>query len=287
MKPNVLEIDGASNRGIDDIRELKNGIKFSPTKSKYKVFILDEAHQLSKDAANALLKTLEEPPSHAIFVLATTQIHKMIPTIISRCQRFDFRKLSLPEIIKKLTIIIEKENIKIEKPALELIALNAGGAIRDAESLLNQVSTLYKDSKKEIKTEDIKDLLGLVEMDLVSKFTDFLSDEKSFETIKYLNEISEKGLDLEEFAKTLIAYLRKILILKIMGEEGNTNSYSGYLSGFTKEEIEKIKKQSENFKEKDVRKIIDIFLEAQNKMRYASILQLPLELAIVEICEKK
>jgi len=283
----LIEIDAASHRGIDDIRELKNGIKFSPTKSKYKVFILDEAHQLSKDAANALLKTLEEPPSHAIFVLATTQIYKMIPTIISRCQRFDFRKLTSPEIIKKLTTVVKKEGIKIEKPALELIALNAGGSIRDAESLLNQVSTLYKDLKKEIKTEDIKDLLGLVEIELVGKFTDFISDKKSFETIRYLNEILEKGLDLEEFTKTLIGYLRKLLILKIMGEEGSTNPFFGYLSGFTKEEIETIKKQSENFTEKDIIKIIDIFLEAQSKMRYASILQLPLELAIVEICEKK
>ena len=282
----LIEIDTASHRGIDDIRELKNGIKFSPTKSKYKVFILDESHQLTKEAANALLKTLEEPPSHAIFVLATTQVHKMIPTIVSRCQRFDFKKLTLSEILEKLTIIIKKEGIKIEKPALELIALNARGAIRDAESLLNQVATLYKDPRKEIKTEDIKDLLGLVEIKLVSKLTDFLSDKKSSEAIKYLNEITEKGLDLEEFTKTLIAYLRKLLILKIMGKESG-NPFSGYLSGFTKEEIEKIKKQSENFKEKDVRKIIDIFLEAQNKMRYASILQLPLELAIVEICEKE
>jgi DNA polymerase-3 subunit gamma/tau len=281
----LIEIDAASHRGIDDIRELKAGIKFSPTKSKYKVFILDEAHQLSKDAANALLKTLEEPPSHAIFVLATTQIYKMIPTIISRCQRFDFRKLTSPEIIRKLATVVKKEGIKIEKSALELIALSAGGSIRDAESLLNQISTLYKDLKKEIKVEDIKDLLGLVEIGLVSKFIDFISDKKSFETIRYLNEILEKGLDLEEFAKTLISYLRKLLILKIMGEEGSANPFFGYLSGFTKEEVETIKKQSESFTEKDIIKIIDIFLKAQNKMRYASILQLPLELAIVEICE--
>jgi DNA polymerase-3 subunit gamma/tau len=281
----LIEIDAASHRGIDDIRELKNGIKFSPTKSNYKVFILDEAHQLSKDAANALLKTLEEPPSHAILVLATTQVHKMIPTIVSRCQRFDFRKLTLLEILEKLTIIIKKEGIKIEKAALELIALNAGGSFRDAESLLNQVFTLYKDTGKEVKAKDIKDLLGLVEVELVSKFVDFISGKKTSQAIKYLNEVAEKGLDLEEFAKTLTSYLRKILILKIMGEE--TNPFSGYLSGFTKEEVEKIKKQAESFKEKDVRKIIDLFLQAQNKMRYATILQLPLELAIVEVCEKE
>ena len=281
----LIEIDAASHRGIDDIRELKNGIRFSPAKSKYKVFILDEAHQLSKDAANALLKTLEEPPAHAIFVLATTEIHKMIPTIVSRCQRFDFKKVNLEEIIKKLTIIIKKEDIKIEKPALELIGLNAGGSFRDAESLLNQVSTLYKDSKKEIKAEDIKDLLGLVETKLVSKFTDLVLNKETFKAIQYLNEINDRGLDLEEFAKTLIGYLRKSLILKIMGEGTTINPSFGFLSGLTKEEIQKLEDQTKKFKESELRKILDIFLQAQNKLRYSSIPQLPLELAVVEVCE--
>lgn len=281
----LIEIDAASHRGIDDIRELKNGIKFSPTKSKYKVFIIDESHQLTKEAANALLKTLEEPPSHAIFVLATTEIHKMISTIISRCQRFDFKKLNLPEIIKKLTIITKKEGVKIEKPALELIAINAAGAIRDAESLLNQVFTLYKDSAKEIKAKDIKDLLGLVEIGIVSKLTDFLSDKKTSEAIKYLNEISDNGLDLEEFAKSLIGYLRKALLVKIMGVE-NSNFSSNYLSGLTKEEIQKLKELTGKFEEGSLRKIINIFLQAQSKMRYSSISQLPLELAIIEVCEE-
>ena len=281
----LIEIDAASHRGIDDIRELKDGIRFSPVKSKYKVFILDEAHQLSKDAANALLKTLEEPPAHAIFILATTEIHKMIPTIVSRCQRFDFKKLNLEEIIKKLTIIIKKEDIKIEKPALELIGLNAGGSFRDAESLLNQVSTLYKDPEKEIKAEDIKDLLGLVETKLVSKFTDLVLSKETFKAIQYLNEINDRGLDLEEFAKTLIGYLRKSLILKIMGEGTTINPSFGFLSGLTKEEIQKLKDQTKKFKESELRKILDIFLQAQNKLRYSSIPQLPLELAIVEVCE--
>lgn len=283
----LIEIDAASHRGIDDIRELRDGIRFSPTKSKYKVFIIDEAHQLTREAANALLKTLEEPPNHAIFILATTEIHKMIPTIISRCQRFDFRKLTLPEIIRKLTTIIEKENIKIEKPALELIAINAGGAIRDAESLLNQLSTFYKDSKREIKAEDIKDLLGLVDVELVSKFIDFLIEKKTFEAVDYLNIINEKGLDIEEFAKTLINYLRKGLILKIMDGKVSSNPSYGFLSGLTKEEIQHLKNQIGKLKEKDLKNIIDVFLIAQNKMRYSPIPQLPLELAIVEVCEEK
>jgi len=280
----LIEIDAASHRGIDDIRELRDGIKFSPTKSKYKVFILDEAHQLTKEAANALLKTLEEPPAHAIFVLATTEIHKMISTIISRCQRFDFRKSTLPEIVKRLSILSKKENIKVGEPVLELIALNSSGAMRDAEGLLNQVAILYEGSKNEIKVEDIKDLLGLVETEMVSKFTGFLSDRKTFETINYLNEISEKGLDLEEFSKSLINYLRKGLILKIMGE-GNPVSSEDFLTGLTKEEIVVLKKQMSLFEQEDLRKILSTFLEAQNKIRYAAIPQLPLELAIVEIVE--
>ncbi len=280
----LIEIDAASHRGIDDIRELKEGIKFSPTKSKYKVFIIDEAHQLTKEAANALLKTLEEPPAHAIFVLATTEIHKMISTIISRCQRFDFRKSTLPEIIKRLLILSKKEGIKVGESALELIALNSSGAMRDAEGLLNQVAILYEGSKNEIKAEDIKDLLGLVETEMVSKFTGFLSEKKTFEAINYLNEVSEKGLDLEEFSKSLINYLRKGLILKIMGE-GNPVSSEDYLTGLTKEEIVMLKKQMSLFEQEDLRKILNTFLEAQNKIRYASIPQLPLELAIVEVVE--
>lgn len=282
----LIEIDAASHRGIDDIRELKDGIKFSPTKSKYKVFIIDESHQLTKEAANALLKTLEEPPQHAIFVLATTEIHKMIPTIISRCQRFDFRKLTLPEILEKIDFICKKEKVNIEKPALELIAINAEGAFRDAESLLNQVLTFYKDSKKEIKAEDIKSLLGLVEVESVSKLIDFLCKQETSQAINYLNEISQKGMDMEEFAKALVDYLRKGLILKIMGEEGSGKNFYRYLPGLTKEEIKKLKKQTESFSQEELSEIVNTFLEAENKMRYSPIVQLPLELAVVKVCEE-
>jgi len=275
----LIEIDAASHRGIDDIRELRDGIKFVPTKSKYKVFILDEAHQLSKDAANALLKTLEEPPSHAIFVLATTEIHKMIPTVISRCQRFDFRRLTLPEIIKRLEIIAGKEKVKVERAALELIALNSGGAIRDGEGLLDQALT-FAGSRGEIKAEDIKDLLGLVEVELVAKFCDFLCQKKASEAINFLNEVTDRGADLQEFAKILINYLRQALILKITGvEEGNP-----IITGLTKEEFQKLQNQAANFKEEEIRNILNLFLEAENKMRYSPILQLPLELAIIEAC---
>lgn len=282
MKGNALdliEIDAASHRGIDEIRELREGIKFTPTKSKYKVFIIDESHQLTREAANALLKTLEEPPSYAIFVLATTEIHKMIPTIISRCQRFDFRRLTVPEIIKRLEIISEKEKVKIEKSALELIALNSGGSIRDGESLLDQTLT-FAGTKGEIKAGDIKDLLGLVEIELVAKFCDFLSEKKAAEAINFLNEITDRGSDLQEFAKILINYLRQTLILKIVG----IKTANPIVTGLTKEELQKMGEQAAVFKETELRNILNLFLEAENKMRYSPILQLPLELAIIESC---
>ena len=276
----IIEIDAASHRGIDDIRELKEGIKFAPTKSKYKVFIIDEAHQLTKDGANALLKTLEEPPEHAIFILATTEAHKMIPTIISRCQRFDFKRLTVSEIVEKLERITKKENIKIKNEGLELIASNSEGAIRDAEGLLNQLSTFYKDSQKEISLEDIKNLLGLIEVDVISKFIDFLYEKKMSEAITYLNKINNDGLDLEEFTKGLINYLRKVLIAKIIGEESSNK----HLVNLTKKEKEHLQKQAKSFTNEELRSVLNIFLEAQNKMKYSPIPQLPLELGIVEIC---
>lgn len=279
----LIEIDAASHRGIDEIRELRDGIRFVPTKSKHKVFIVDESHQLTKEAANALLKTLEEPPAHAIFVLATTEIHKMITTIISRCQRFDFRKLTVPEIVKQLEIICEKEKVKIEKPALESIALNSGGSIRDAEGLLDQVLTFSGDigQKKEIKAQDIRDLLGLIEIDLVGKFTDLLCQKKANEAINFLNEIMEKGLDLQEFAKSLINYFRQALILKI-SQPGVGSLVNPFITGLTKEEFTKLQTQAAVFKNSELQKIINFFLEAENKMKYSPIPQLPLELAIIE-----
>ncbi|MEK9134812.1 MAG: DNA polymerase III subunit gamma/tau [Patescibacteria group bacterium] len=271
----IIEIDAASNRGIDEIKELKEGIKFVPTKSKYKVFIFDESHQLTKEASNALLKTLEEPPSHAIFILATTEIHKMIPTIISRCQRFDFRKLTVPEIIESLEIVSGKEKIKIEKAALELIALNSAGAIRDALSLLDQTITFAGDLGRELKAQDIKEILGLVETELIAQFCDFLAQKKPKEAIDFLNEAGDKGLDFQEFAKALINYLRQVMLSKIS---------SSLVVGLTKEEFERIKSQAAIFSETQIQNILNLFLEAQNKMKYSPIPQLPLELAIIEVC---
>ncbi len=277
----LVEIDAASHTGVDDIRELIEGIKFSPIKSKYKIFIIDECHQLSKSAANALLKTLEEPPSHAIFLLATTEAHKMISTIISRCQRFDFKKLQVPEIIKKLEFISKKENIKFEDSALSLIALNSRGSFRDAESLLDKCIS-FSGLTNSIKTSDIKELLGIVEVSQISQFVDFLVQKNTKDSILYINSLADSGIDLQEFAKTLIFYLRQSLLLKI-----NPGFLNLQNSGLDATEIEKIKTQTANLAERDIQKLIELFIDAENKMKYSAISQLPLELAIVEIIHKE
>ncbi len=279
----LIEIDAASNRGIDDIRELRDGIRFSPTSLKYKVFILDEAHQLSKEAANALLKTLEEPPAHAIFILATTEAHKMIPTIISRCQRFDFKRLTLPEIMKRLEILTEKEKIKVEKPALELIAINSRGSLRDAESLLDQAITFAGTLGKSesVKLEYLKNLLGMIEISQIGKFVDFLTAKQMAEAINFLNELIDQGSDPQEFLKSLIGYLRQILIFKMtLGEKANP-----MLTGLSDDEMKNLAGRSAKYKEEDLKKALNLFLEAENKMRFSPIIQLPIELAIVELCE--
>ena len=273
----LIEIDAASHTGVDDIRQLIEGVKFAPVKSKYKIFIVDECHQLSKSAANALLKTLEEPPAHAIFLLATTESHKMIPTILSRCQKFDFKRLQVPEIMKKLEFISKKENVKFDESALSLIALNSRGSFRDAESLLDQCMS-FAGENGIIKTQDIKELLGIVEVGQIAQFVDQLLIKNAKEAIVFLNTMAENGVDLQEFTKTLVFYLRQALLLKI-----NPAFLNSQNSGLSAEELEKLKKQMENLPQKDLQNMLEFFIDAENKIKYSTIPQLPLELAIIDI----
>jgi len=277
----LVEIDAASSGGVDQIRELKEGIRFSPTKSKYKVFIIDESHQLTKEAANALLKTLEEPPSHAIFILATTELHKMIPTIISRCQKFDFRRLRLPEIIKRLKLICQKEGLEAEDAALELIALNSSGAFRDAESILDQVATFSSSSHKtRITAENLRELLGIAGNQKVAGLVNLLSEKKVAPAISLLNQLFDQGADLQQLAGELTNYLHAVLLYKVGGEQ----LHNPLTDGLTDEEFAKLKNQATRFTEKEARKLIELLLEAQNRMKSSPILQLPLELAFAEFC---
>lgn len=274
----IIEIDAASHRGIDEIRELKDNVKFAPVKEKYKVLILDEAHQLTKEAVNALLKVLEEPPAHAIFIMATTEIHKMIPTIISRCQRFDFRKLKINEIVGRLEEIAKLEKAKIEKPALELIAINSGGAMRDAIGLLDQILAYRGEEKGGIKTEDIKEMLGVADTEAIAKFVDFVITKRAGEALEFLNEMLEKGYDDQEFAKSLINYLRQAMLVKI-----NPDKMNPIIVGLTESEQENLKNQGSKLTPSEISRMINLFMEAEGKMKYSTISQLPLELAVVDL----
>jgi len=272
----LIEIDAASNRGIDEIRELRDGIKFSPNRWQYKVFIIDEVHQLTKEAFNALLKTLEEPPSHAIFILATTEIHKVPQTIISRCQRFDFHKLPLEKIAGRLSYIAEQEKVKIEKPALQLIALNADGSVRDGESLLGQIISM---EDKNITLEEVQTILGITDIRAVEDLVNYLSEKQISKAITHINQVFNQGYDPNQFAKSLINYLRKMIILKI-----DSRLVSLVAPELTDEQLKTIMSQGQKFKETDLTKLIRLFIQAENEIRFSNLPQLPLELAVVECC---
>ena len=277
----LIEIDAASNRGIDEIRSLKENVRFQPTKAKYKVFIIDEAHQLTKEAANALLKILEEPPASTVFILATTEANKMIPTIISRCQRFDFRRLKISEILQKLKKIAAEEGFQYEEDALKLIANVSSGAIRNAESILDQAVS-FIDKNEVLTRELVEKILGIPDNLIIIKFINYLQEKKLKESIELINEIYSKGVDPNEFLSRVIEVLRSMLILKIDPEfESQT------ISTFTEEEKNTLLKINQKFTEKEIQKILEILIQAETRMKYTSILQLPIELALVEICEKK
>jgi len=276
----LIEIDAASNRGIDEVRELRERVRFSPSRGKYKVFVIDEAHQLTKEAFNALLKTLEEPPAHAIFILATTEPYKMLPTILSRVQRFDFKKLSLQNIVKKLELIAKQEKVKISEKALRIIALNSEGYMRDAESMLGQMIAYSSD--KEITVEDIESTLGIVDINLAIKFFDLLAKKDNKEAFIFIDKFVNQGYDLVQFTESLINYGRKLLLVKVSKD----------LSKLIKEElsVEQMNtaiKQADEFTLEEISRAIEILIDALYQMKHSSFAQINLELAAAEICSKE
>lgn len=273
----LIEIDAASNRGIEEIRELRERVKFAPTRNKYKVFVIDEAHQLTKEAFNALLKTLEEPPAHAIFILATTEAYKMLPTILSRVQRFDFKKISLPDILKRLEMIVKKEKIKVDKKALRIIALNAEGYQRDAESMLGQVIAFS--GNKQIVVEDVETILGIVDINLAIKFVDLLADKKSKEALVFIDKFVNQGYDLVQFVQSLINYSRKLLLIRVSKDLSNLIKQE-----LSPEQLNTAKKQAEKFSIEELSRIIEIFIGSLYQMKRSSFPQIIVELAVVDIC---
>lgn len=280
----VVEIDAASNRGIDEIRDLKENIRVSPSSYQYKVYIIDETHQLTKDAFNALLKTLEEPPEHAILILVTTEIEKMPATIISRTQRFHFKKLPLKIIVEKLKNIAKEEKIKISDKAIELIASGAGGSFRDAESLLDQMASFKHDEKSKTKiidVENVEKILGQVAFGRISELSELLIKNNLSGALEFLSQINESGYNLVQFCQDLIHYFRRVLSLRFSPDLEKHFAYE-----MTDQELKTIKEHSKLINSKEetekVIKLIKSLIQAYTEMRYSPFTLVPLEVAIIE-----
>lgn len=212
----VIEIDGASNNGVDAIRELRETVAFMPSSGKYKIYIIDEVHMLSTSAFNALLKTLEEPPAHVVFVLATTEVHKIPQTILSRCQRFDFRRIPTRQIVEKLRIICQKEDIPFDESALWVIARQGDGSMRDSQSLLDQVITF---ANGPLAKSNVTEILGLTDHTLIIEAIQSLLSRDNKQTLKVLEKLSNIGTEPELFAKELLESIRNLILIKVAQEE--------------------------------------------------------------------
>ncbi|MGQ9678091.1 MAG: DNA polymerase III subunit gamma/tau [bacterium] len=272
----VLEIDGASNRGIDQVRELRENIKYSPTSLRYKIYIIDEVHMLTAEAFNALLKTLEEPPPHAKFILATTAAHKVPPTITSRCQRFDFRKATPSEIVQRLNWIAAKEQIKITPEALAAIARRSDGAIRDAEGLLEQLATY---SPEGIELSHAEELLGLVPAHLFFEYANLIATANARQLLNFIEQLFISGYDFIEFYTGAVAHFRNLLVAKLDGLPPE--------SGFSPEELNRINKQAAQFSRPQLMEILRLLSENESSTRYSQIPRLLLEIVSLKLLENR
>jgi len=276
ISPDIIEIDAASNRGIDEIRLLKEAVRFAPTRGEYKVYIIDEVHMLTKEAFNALLKTLEEPPAHVIFVMATTEISKVLPTIISRSQRFDFRRLRHSEIKERLIYLAKCEGKKLDPKIFDIIAQRSDGCARDAESLLGQI-LIVGDG---LSIDDIRSLLGLTDIQAVSEFIRHIAVGSRKDALAHLSALGERGVDCEEFIKSLLGYLRWMMYLKV--DEKLSDIVAREMSA---EDLAVIKAMAQKFEMPKLQQASRLFLEAMQNIKHSPIPELPIELAVVELLE--
>lgn len=265
----LIEIDAASNTSVDDVRDLREKINFSPTQGRYKVYIIDEVHMLSTAAFNALLKTLEEPPPHAIFVLATTEVHKIPATVLSRCQRHEFRRIPIEGIISQLEIIVQSENFKIDKDALRLIARQATGSMRDAISLLDQLAA----SRDHIGLKDAEEILGTATNQTVLDVVDAILARDPAIGLQVTHKALDAGTDPRQLARQIVEYVRDLLLVKVG---------SGSLVDVTGDIREKMVNHAQSLETPVLLHIIKIYSEAATQQRMTWQPGLPLELAFVK-----
>ncbi|MCB0342456.1 MAG: DNA polymerase III subunit gamma/tau [Pseudobdellovibrionaceae bacterium] len=272
----VIEVDGASNNGVDAIRELRDTVSYMPSSGRYKVYIIDEVHMLSTSAFNALLKTLEEPPEHVIFVMATTEVHKIPNTILSRCQRFDFRRISIRSIAEHLKTICESENITADEEALWMVARQGDGSMRDSQSLLDQVITF---SEGAITLQKVVDVLGLTDRQLLIKTIQGLVDRDVTSVVAVIQDIFAAGYDPKIYMQDLLEELRHLLMVKIAPEQ------SAQLIDLSEAEIERLKELSAELSNEDVHLLFDMALKGANDIPRSQEPRVVLEMLLLRMAE--
>jgi DNA polymerase III subunit gamma/tau len=269
----VIEIDGASNRGIDEIRELKENVRYTPAKSRYKIYIIDEVHMLTKEAFNALLKTLEEPPPHIIFIFATTEPHRIPATILSRCQRYDFKRIPFREVIGSLKRIVEEEKIQISQRGLLSIAQESEGSLRDAQSLLDQVIAY---AGKNIRDEDITEVLGLIDRKILNDTIEAIVNRDVERCMEVIEVVYHFGYDLQHFCRELLQYLRNLILIKV-------SQHPEGLMELPEEELELFKKQAEKFQFDQLNHLFSLLLKGEQEIAQSTFPRTMLEMTLIRM----
>ena len=269
----VIELDAASNRGIDEIRDIRSKAKYPPLAGKYKIYILDESHMLTTQAFNALLKTLEEPPPYIIFILSTTEFHKLPPTIISRCQHFDFRRIPHSLILGHLGKIAEEEKLKVEDASLALIATAAEGSLRDAQRSLDQIISF---SGKKILYEDVVSILGIISHEILLSLTKGIIEHQPAELVKLIDQLITYGYEPHQICHQLIGHLRNLLLFKVIQEPAEMIS-------LPEEEYQKLKQQASSLTQVEIMRLLDMLLQEEKGIRYSSQARFELEALLMRM----
>lgn len=271
---NVMEIDAASNNGVDNIRDIREQVQYPPTQGKYKVFIIDEVHMLSTGAFNALLKTLEEPPEYVIFILATTEVHKIPVTVLSRCQRYDFKRIPVATIVSRLKELTDAEGIKIEERALEYIAKTSDGAMRDALSLLDECVAFHPD--EDISYDQVLTILGAADIGTFAGLFKAVTSADTVSALKVIEQAVNEGKELSQFATDFLWFMRNLLVIKTAGDA------SGIVDA-SRENLEAMKACAQDVTKESLMRAIRQIAELINKMRYSSQKRVLLELALIRL----
>ena len=269
----VREIDGASNRGIDEIRELRENVKFSPLSSRYKLYIIDEVHMLTREAFNALLKTLEEPPAHVIFVFATTEIQKIPATILSRCQCFEFRRISLKQIKDSLRRISEKEGVQISEKGLTWVAEAGDGSLRDAQSIFDQIISY---AGFEIRDQDVEEILGLTDRRFLFRLSKAVFERNAGLCLKIIEEGYYAGLDMKYFYQMLIGHFRNLLLTKLVGKDQE-------LLDLGDEDVASLAMQTEGVSQETIRRLLDMLMAEEENVKRSQNPRINLETILVRM----